>query len=117
VTDSKAQVVEFVTKDCPHGKVVIHGSKKTLVVSLLQGYLDEVMPQLERGGAKIDYIHGEETVREKAAQDCALGLLLPAMAKKDLFRTVIIDGVLPRKTFSMGEADEKRYYLEARMII
>ncbi|HOB20681.1 MAG TPA: DUF1015 domain-containing protein, partial [Candidatus Atribacteria bacterium] len=45
-----------------------------------------------------------------------LGFLLPAMEKRELFRTVILDGILPRKTFSMGEADEKRFYLECRKI-
>merc|ERR1712136_373042 len=45
-----------------------------------------------------------------------LGLILPAMPKDDLFKTVVLDGVLPRKTFSMGEADEKRFYFEAKNI-
>jgi hypothetical protein len=45
-----------------------------------------------------------------------MGFYLPVMSKHDLFRTVILDGVLPRKTFSMGEAEEKRYYLECRKI-
>jgi len=45
-----------------------------------------------------------------------LGFYLPAMPKSDLFKTVILDGVLPRKTFSMGEAKEKRFYMECRQI-
>ena len=45
-----------------------------------------------------------------------VGFLLPPMAREDLFRTVMADGVLPRKTFSMGNAEDKRYYLEARSI-
>lgn len=45
-----------------------------------------------------------------------IGFLLPSIPKMELFRTVILDGVLPRKTFSMGEAEEKRFYMEARKI-
>lgn len=46
-----------------------------------------------------------------------MGFFLPDIEKNDLFRGVIIDGVLPRKTFSMGEAHEKRYYMESKMIV
>ncbi|MBR5230630.1 MAG: DUF1015 domain-containing protein [Clostridia bacterium] len=66
---------------------------------------------------KIDYIHGEESVRELTAKGLGTGILLPAMDKALLFPAVAEGGVLPRKTFSMGEAHEKRYYLEAREIL
>ena len=56
-------------------------------------------------------------VRSLAAQPNTVGFLLPAMGKEELFPTVIHDGVLPRKTFSMGHAEEKRYYMECRNII
>jgi len=46
-----------------------------------------------------------------------VGFYVPGMDKSDLFKTVILDGALPRKTFSMGEAHEKRFYMEARKII
>ena len=70
-----------------------------------------------RPGVKIDYIHGEQVARELARnRRDAIAFLLPPMAKESLFPTVIHDGVLPRKTFSMGEAQEKRFYLEARKI-
>lgn len=65
--------------------------------------------------ARVDYIHGEEHVRALAGPDTA-GLLLPDFAKSDLFRGVALGGVLPKKTFSMGHAEEKRYYLECRAI-
>ena len=55
----------------------------------------------------MDYIHGEDVVRELAARENATGFLLPAMEKSQLFPTVVYDGALPRKTFSMGEANEK----------
>lgn len=66
---------------------------------------------------KIDYIHGEGSVRELTAKGLGTGILLPAMDKALLFPAVAAGGVLPRKTFSMGEAHEKRYYLEARKIL
>jgi hypothetical protein len=65
---------------------------------------------------EIDYVHGEDVVLRLGQKDQNLGLLLPPMPKSDLFKTVILDGALPRKTFSMGEAHEKRFYLECRKI-
>ena len=85
-----------------------------LAVGTLQVFLDDYCkrhPEVE-----IDYIHGDGVVRELGSQPGNLGFLLPPMGKDQLFRTVMADGVLPRKTFSMGEAQDKRYYLEARRI-
>ena len=87
--------------------------KNPLPLATLQPFLDEWLAG--RAGARIDYIHGEDAVRELARQG-ALGILLPAMDKNALFESVRRGGPLPRKTFSMGEANEKRYYLEARKI-
>ncbi|GAP07084.1 MAG TPA: DUF1015 domain-containing protein [Anaerolinea thermolimosa] len=85
-----------------------------LPVGSLQTFLDTF---LRDGGAeRIDYVHGDEVVFDLGRQPGNLGFYLPAMAKTDLFKTVILDGALPRKTFSMGEAHEKRFYLEARRI-
>ena len=70
----------------------------------------------EKFGGKIDYIHGGDVTRKLASQDGNIGFVLPAMNKNQLFPTVIADGALPRKTFSMGEANEKRFYLEAKKI-
>ncbi len=85
-----------------------------LPVGTLQGFLD---PWGKRGGfGKIDYVHGKDVTVRLGAQAGHLGFYLPAMAKGDLFKTVILDGALPRKTFSMGEAKEKRFYMEARRI-
>jgi hypothetical protein len=64
----------------------------------------------------VDYIHGEGSVRALADRPDAIGFLFDGMGKDQLFRTVIYDGALPRKTFSMGHAEDKRYYLEARAI-
>ena len=67
--------------------------------------------------ASIDYIHGEESVRRLAARGDAVGFLFSGMRKDELFAAVRQDGSLPRKTFSMGHADDKRFYLEARRLI
>ena len=64
----------------------------------------------------MDYIHDRQPV-ERLAREGAVGLLLPVMDKESLFPAVIQDGALPRKTFSMGEGEEKRYYLECRRIL
>lgn len=84
-----------------------------LSVGTLQSFLDDY---LKKQGGRVDYIHGGDVTRELALQPKCIGFLLPAMGKDELFPTVIHDGVLPRKTFSMGEAHDKRFYLEARKI-
>lgn len=85
-----------------------------LAVGSLQAFLDE---WLQAGGAAhIDYVHGDDVVAELGKQSGNLGFYLPAMKKGDLFKTVILDGSLPRKAFSMGEALEKRFYMECRRI-
>jgi len=85
-----------------------------LPVGALQKFLDQF---LEEGGAEdIDYVHGTEILFEKGKSEHNAGFYVPAMDKSDLFKTVILDGALPRKTFSMGEAKEKRFYMECRLI-
>ena len=84
-----------------------------LDVAVLQNFLDE---WLADNDGQIDYIHGEEDVASLSRQENTVGLLLQPMGKSQLFRGVIAGGILPRKTFSMGHAREKRYYLEGRKI-
>lgn len=84
-----------------------------LCVGSLEAFLSGYLPAHPE--ARVDYIHGEAAVRELAAGG-ALGVLLPPFEKADLFRGVYLGGVLPKKTFSMGHAEEKRYYLECRRI-
>jgi hypothetical protein len=72
---------------------------------------------MKQGGAReLDYVHGTEIVAALGRQPGNAGLYLPGMDKGDLFRSVILDGALPRKTFSMGEAKDKRFYMECRRI-
>ncbi len=96
------------------GAVTVPHPSSQLPVGTLQGFLDDYLK--DHAQVKIDYIHGEDVTRTLAAQPGNLGFLLPAMDKSRLFPTVIFDGVLPRKTFSMGEARDKRFYLEAGRI-
>lgn len=85
-----------------------------LAVGTLQKFLDEIIKDC--AGAELDYIHEEETVRSLAAKEGNMGFILSPMGKSELFKSVILDGPLPRKTFSMGSGRDKRYYLEARRI-
>ena len=64
----------------------------------------------------MDFIHGDDSLKELAAKENTLGILLPPISKKGLFEGVVEHGSLPRKTFSMGNAQDKRYYMEARKI-
>lgn len=95
------------------GTVYLDRSRGELAVAVLQEFLDQ---WLAANGGEIDYIHGNDEVRALAQQENAIGFLLPPMEKHQLFRGVISGGSLPRKTFSMGHAREKRYYLEGRKI-
>ena len=95
------------------GTVYLDKNRSQLAVGVLQAFLDQYLADHP---GEIDYIHGDSDLKELAAQENAIGFLLPAMEKSQLFRGVIADGILPRKTFSMGHAREKRYYLEGRAI-
>jgi hypothetical protein len=85
-----------------------------LPVGTLQAFLD--VWGKTGAFAKIDYVHGADVTVRLGRQPGNLGLYLPPIAKNAFFKTVIVDGALPRKTFSMGEAKEKRFYMEARRI-
>ena len=93
--------------------VYIMNPTSNLAVGSLQKFIDEY---ISKNGGKVDYIHGDNVTRELGSKDGNIGFLLPKMEKTDLFKTVILDGALPRKTFSMGHSYDKRYYLEARKI-
>lgn len=96
------------------GTILVKGPSTKLEVGALQNALDVIVK--EREDADIDYIHGTKAVESLSAEDGNAGFMLPAMDKFMLFPAVAADGALPRKTFSMGEANEKRYYIEARYI-
>lgn len=97
------------------GIIDIAHPKLNLEVGNLQAFLDTYLKQFAT--TKIDYVHGEETTMNLGQRPGNMWFLLPIMDKKDFFKTVVVDGALPRKTFSMGEAEEKRFYLECRKIL
>ena len=106
------QEFEIVTKDI-NKKLYISNPKSNIVVGSIQMFLDDY---LSTHKGKIDYIHGDEVTRKMGLEENNVAILFEAMPKSDLFKTVILDGALPRKTFSMGHSYDKRYYLEARKI-
>ena len=96
-----------------NGFLTVPDPKVQLAVGTLQAFIDDY---LKTHGGEVDYIHGDDVTRQLGRKSGNIGLLLPAMGKEQLFKTVLADGVLPRKTFSMGHAQDKRYYVEARKI-
>ena len=110
--DGEGQRVDYIY-GYEKGFLIIKNPKSNLAVGSLQIFIDEY---IKLYGGRLDYIHGEESVNKLASTPNNIGFLLPNMDKNDLFKTVILDGVLPRKTFSMGHSDDKRFYLEARKI-
>ena len=106
------QKFELITKDMD--KVLyIENPKSNIAVGSIQMFLDDY---LKENQGSIDYIHGEDVTKSLGSKDKNVGIIFDAMAKEDLFKTVILDGALPRKTFSMGHSYDKRFYLEARKI-
>lgn len=93
------------------GIFCLNPSLGELPVAVVQKFLDETLRP-----DQIDYIHGDDTAARLGRQPGAVAILLPGIPKDGLFPGIAKDGVLPRKTFSMGHAAEKRYYLEARII-
>ena len=96
------------------GGGIIRFGRDCLPLEALQSALDAY---LAAEGGSIDYIHGEDVALKLAREQGAVAFLLPRIEKDDLFDTIASSGVLPRKTFSIGCAEEKRYYLECRKIL
>lgn len=110
--EGDTQAVTCVTAE---GEQVLHLTPTSkLPVGTLQAFLDAYLK--EHPAVTIDYIHGEDTVRRLCAEEGVLGFLFDGMGKEDLFPAIRQDGSLPRKTFSMGHAADKRFYLECRAI-
>ena len=97
-----------------HGTIYLDPERGQLPIGILQNFLDEYL-SVHLG--VIDYIHGEDVVKSLAREANSIGFALPVIEKDKFFKGIIEDGVLPRKTFSTGHAQEKRYYLEARKIV
>ncbi len=93
--------------------VVVKNPTEYLTVATVQKFIDAF---IEKNGGEVDYIHGEDVVKKLCEDKSNFGIILDAMDKADLYKSVILDGALPRKTFSMGEACDKRFYIECRKI-
>ena len=106
------QKVQFVTPT-KEGYLWIKNPKSNIAVGSIQIFLDDY---LKHNTGKIDYVHGDEVTKELGKKEGNMSFLFDAMKKQELFKTVILDGALPRKTFSMGHSNDKRFYLEARKI-
>ena len=112
-TDVKPTRLTVLTGKTPFEVTYPHGTHP-LDVGTLQSFLDRYTAA--HPGVTVDYIHGEEALASIVEKNGAIGFLFPGMEKEQLFPAVREKGALPRKTFSMGEARDKRYYLEARRI-
>lgn len=106
---------DFVNEQGEQKYILMETSIKELAVSRLQPEIDSFL-KTAGDKAEIDYIHGTDEVMGLGTKPGALGILLPPIAKDSFFETINGRGPLPRKSFSMGEADEKRFYLECRKL-
>ena len=95
-------------------EMTVKSPKAQLTVGTIQDFLDGYVKS--HPSVVVDYIHGIESTRAIASGENAIGILFEGMGKNELFKTVICDGALPRKTFSMGHAADKRFYIECRKI-
>ena len=114
--DVKGDVIHSFTLCSARGRKILKvlNSKWGIAVAALQSFLDDFLAS--HSESRIDYIHGMDVVEQLGMKEGNVGIFLPEVLKEDLFIGVIKDGVLPRKTFSMGEANEKRYYMECKKI-
>ena len=110
--DAESQSFTFVWSD-GETELAAESPKAQLAVATVQSFLDEYAVAK---GIEVDYVHGTDSVRKLCEKPNTLGILFDGMSKDMLFKTVICDGALPRKTFSMGHAADKRFYLECRKI-
>ena len=113
-TGAPLQAFGLIGPGARHAVAEIREAPASLAVGTLQAFVDDV---LARGGAaQVDYVHGDDVLERLGQQPGHIGLYLATVAKSELLKRVVLEGPLPRKTFSMGEAHEKRFYVEARHI-
>ena len=111
--DGIGQEITIITKNSDE-TWYISNPKSNIAVGSIQIFLDEY---LENNPGKIDYIHGTKATKDLVSKsENNIGFIFNPIKKEELFKTVILDGTLPRKTFAMGHSYDKRYYLEARKI-
>lgn len=109
---SKHKIEYYAQDDC--GTLYLDERLGELTVGILQNFLDDYV---NNSSILVDYIHDDSVLKQLSNNSDTIGFLLYAIDKKSLFQGIIKDGALPRKTFSMGHAQEKRYYMESRKIM
>lgn len=107
------QTLNYYTENA-NGAITVASPEKTLPVATLQDFIDMYISTHPE--SEVDYIHGEGSLKSLIGEN-SIGFTFTGMGKDQLFKTVIYDGALPRKTFSMGHAQDKRYYIECRKIV
>lgn len=112
--DAEPQSIDYRSAE-QVGTLTVSTPIRQLTVGTLQDFIDGYLK--DHPEAEVDYIHGEESLCRLASRSNAIGFLFSGMTKEQLFPTVMLDGALPRKTFSMGHAEDKRYYMECRRIV
>ena len=110
--DGLGQKFRLISKDYDK-TLYIYNPKSNIVVGSIELFLEDYKKEND---IKVDYIHGLDTVKKLCNNDNTIGIVFDSMNKEDLFKTVILEGVLPKKTFSIGNSNDKRYYLESRKI-
>ena len=114
-------ISEYKTSGNKKAYIVVKGKKHEIpfsdnVPEGIQALDDSISKFIKTHGGEVDYIHGETELINFTQDKNCVGILLPAIAKTDFFNLIVTGGNLPRKTFSMGEGNEKRYYIEAKKI-
>jgi hypothetical protein len=109
-----SHVIPYISKE-RQGFFILKNPKFNLEAGTLQNFLDWLAAK--NPGTRTDYIHGKNVLASLSLKDGNIGFCMPVMDKCDFFKTIILEGALPRKTFSIGKASEKRYYLESRKIV
>lgn len=124
--ESAEKAYAFVDEETLEHRFALISENKIKVIRFIKpranlacGTIQEILDSYLKANPKvvIDYIHGTESLTTLSQKKGNCGLYLPPIDKNSFYKTVIRDGVMPRKTFSMGEAPEKRFYVEARKII
>jgi hypothetical protein len=93
--------------------VYFRGNSVRSIIANCEDFISEYSTEY---GGKLDYIHGDDEARNCASKENNVGLIMPSIDKNELFASVMMEGVFPRKSFSIGTGPDKRYYLEARRI-
>lgn len=116
VSDQPVEGCQYVDMFCggQQRRMWIQKPSSNMVTGSIQNFIDTYVQEFS---GKVDYVHGSSIVQQLSAVKDNVGFIFPAMGKESLFETILIDNILPRKTFSMGKAEDKRFYLECHKIV